>query len=51
MTGRENYNDLYVFMLVAREGSFTKQQACLVWLNLVSAAQYAIWKIVWACNS
>ncbi len=24
MTSRENYNDLYVFMLVAREGSFTK---------------------------
>lgn len=24
MTDRENYNDLYVFMLVAREGSFTK---------------------------
>lgn len=24
MTSRENYNDLYAFMLVAREGSFTK---------------------------
>ncbi|MBB6054694.1 LysR family transcriptional regulator [Tolumonas osonensis] len=24
MTDRENYNDLYAFMLVAREGSFTK---------------------------
>lgn len=29
MTGRENYNDLYVFMLVAREGSFTKAAARL----------------------
>lgn len=29
MTGRENYNDLHVFMLVAREGSFTKAAARL----------------------
>nr|WP_235204896.1 LysR substrate-binding domain-containing protein [Pectobacterium brasiliense] len=29
MTGRENYNDLYVFMLVAREGSFTKAASML----------------------
>lgn len=29
MTYRENYNDLYVFMLVAREGSFTKAAAKL----------------------
>lgn len=29
MNSRENYNDLYVFMLVAREGSFTKAAAKL----------------------
>ena len=29
MTGRENYNDLHVFMLVAREGSFTRAAARL----------------------
>jgi len=29
MAPRENYNDLYVFMLVAREGSFTKAAAKL----------------------
>ena len=29
MTSRENYNDLHVFMLVAREGSFTRAAARL----------------------
>ena len=29
MKSRENYNDLHVFMLVAREGSFTKAAARL----------------------
>ena len=29
MTTRENYNDLYAFTLVAREGSFTKAAAKL----------------------
>ncbi|GKW42184.1 hypothetical protein PEC301879_20420 [Pectobacterium carotovorum subsp. carotovorum] len=29
MTGRENYNDLYVFMLVAREDNFTKAASLL----------------------
>ena len=29
MTNRENYNDLYLFMQVVREGSFTKAAAKL----------------------
>lgn len=31
MAKRENYNDLYLFMQVVREGSFTPQRNDLAW--------------------
>lgn len=34
---KENFNELQIFLVVARERSFTKQRANLVFLSLHSA--------------
>ena len=50
MAKRENYNDLYLFMLVVREGSFTAAAQRLGWRNPALAVPFVNWKSGWACS-